>query len=97
LLEVLLGDWVLGEALACGYREDLANAGFRQGWCRFVFSLPENLPVSARRNLLVRRAGGSWGLPMTAECLVGLGLGVETWRLAGYCGAGCSHRARRNS
>jgi hypothetical protein len=82
-LEVLLGDWVLGQTLACGYREDLANAGFRQGWCRFVFSLPKNLPLSARRNLRVRRAGGLLGLPMTAECLQDLGLSGQPWRLAG--------------
>jgi hypothetical protein len=82
-LEVLLGDWVLGKALACGYREDLANAGFRQGWCRLLFPLPENLPLSARRNLRVRRAGGLLGLPMTAECLQDLGLAVQPWRLAG--------------
>jgi hypothetical protein len=80
MLEVLLGDWVLGETLACFYREDLKKSGFRQGWCGFVFSLPENLPFSARRNLRVRRAGGL-DLPMTAECLQGLGAGASPWRL----------------
>jgi hypothetical protein len=81
ILEVLLGDWVLGETLACGYREDLEKSGFRQGWCGLVFSLPENLPLSARRNLRVRRAGGGLDLPMTAECLQGLGIGASPWRL----------------
>jgi hypothetical protein len=82
-LDVVLGDWVLGTTLACGYREDLAKSGFRQGWCRFLFPLPENFPLSARRHLQVRRAGGGAGLPMTAQCLQGLGIGAENWRLAG--------------
>jgi hypothetical protein len=83
LLEVVLEDWVLGTTLACCYREDLAKSGFRQGWCRFRFPLPENFPISARRHLQVRRLGGGVALPMTAECMHGLGLSKEPWRLAG--------------
>jgi len=82
-LEVVLGDWVLGATLACGYREDLAKAGLRHGWCRFLFPLPANFPASAGRQLQVRRRGGGAGLPMSAECLHGLGIGAESWRLAG--------------
>ncbi len=91
-LEVVLGDWVLGATLACGYRADLAKSG-RQGWCRFAFSLPENLPLSARRNLAVRRPGGGPGLPMTAECLQGLGIGMPAYAN----GLRSNDRSRRRS
>lgn len=54
-LEFSAGGKVLGEALACHYRADLAAAGIGTGHAHFVFTAPRDFPPAA---LHVRRAGG---------------------------------------
>jgi hypothetical protein len=52
LLEVLQGERVLGQVLACDFREDLAAAGIGNGQCMFSFAVPDGMTGELR----VRRA-----------------------------------------
>ncbi|WP_297492397.1 Hint domain-containing protein [Acidocella sp.] len=50
-VEICANGKVLGTALACHYRADLAKAGLGRGYCMFSFSLPANIgtPITVRR------------------------------------------------
>jgi len=54
-LEILLHNRIIGRALACDYRPDLAAAGHGHGRCSFEFSSPLGLPPNAARHLRIRR------------------------------------------
>lgn len=65
LLEVLLGDRLLGTVLACDRRDDLAAAGLGQGQCSFSFTSPVRIEPSMAAKMLVRRASDGSQLEMT--------------------------------
>jgi hypothetical protein len=68
LLEVLLGDRVIGTVLACDYRWDLAKAGLGQGRSGFSFSSPTRIRPEALDTLIVRRAADRAEILMTDDC-----------------------------
>ena len=67
LLEVRLGEVLLGTVLACDQRDDLRAAGIGQGRCSFSFISPYNIRPSSKR-ISIRRACDGTELPMTADC-----------------------------
>jgi hypothetical protein len=69
LMEVLLGDRVLGTVLACAFRGDLLEANIGQGRCGFVFRSPVNIAPGAIAGLRVRRAADGAEIPMSAGCI----------------------------
>jgi hypothetical protein len=71
LLEVCVGDQVLGRVLACDYRADLAAAGKGNGFCGFSFTVEERLTEEMLARLAVRRAADGAALP-----------GTPAWRTA---------------
>jgi hypothetical protein len=68
LLEIVLGDDVIGTILACDYRLDLQVAGLGQGRCAFFFTGPVEISPAAMRTLRVRRAADGAEIDMSAEC-----------------------------
>jgi autotransporter passenger strand-loop-strand repeat protein len=81
LVEVLMGDQVLGAVLACDYRADLEEAGFGQGRCSFGFVAPVEIPPEAVNTLRVRRANDGTEIYMTEDCKAGF-WGSQTERPA---------------
>lgn len=69
LLEVLLGNQLLGTVLACDFRGDLLEAGIGRGRCGFVFRSPVKIAADAMANLRVRRAADGVPIPMGAGVL----------------------------
>lgn len=63
-LGIYAGGALLGEALACHYRADLAAAGFGRGYCMFSFTLPG----PAGGALSVRRMDDGAEIAPTASC-----------------------------
>jgi hypothetical protein len=63
LLEVWLGDELLGTVLACEFRGDLAAAGIGRGYCRFGCSIV--MPAGWAGALTIRRAADGAVLPPT--------------------------------
>ncbi len=68
LLEILAGGELLGTALACEPRTDLAAAGKGTGRCGFSFTPPKRLSREALASLSVRRADDAAVLGMTDGC-----------------------------
>jgi hypothetical protein len=75
LLEILVGDRVIGTVLACDERSDLVKAGIGNGRRAFSFQPPMRLPASCWPDLWLRRAcdgaalgfnGSAWQAPMVA-------------------------------
>jgi hypothetical protein len=64
VIEIANGKTILGKALACHYRPDLAAAGLGRGHCMFSFSLPE----WASGKLSVRRASDGTALNASHAC-----------------------------
>jgi hypothetical protein len=46
LLQVYIGDKLVGECVANGYREDLQRAGYGDGRCGFSFQIPAELEIT---------------------------------------------------
>jgi hypothetical protein len=65
MLEILLGNTVIGTALACGFREDLRGAAKGSGHCAFNFTPPFRLRAEALATLTIRRAADGTELPST--------------------------------
>jgi hypothetical protein len=65
LLEILLGDDVIGTVLACDFRDDLLKAGIGQGRCSFVFRSPIKLRRELAPTLQVRRLSDGTPLPVS--------------------------------
>ena len=63
LLEILVDGQVIGTALACEYREDLAQAGKGRGRCAFRLTPPKRLRAAAFETLELRRAADGAQLP----------------------------------
>jgi hypothetical protein len=68
LLEVLLGNQVIGTALACEEREDLVKAGIGNGRRAFVFIPPARLRPADWPRAEMRRARDGAPLQMTQAC-----------------------------
>jgi len=68
LLEVFLGNEVIGTALACEEREDLVKAGIGNGRRAFVFTPPARLRPADRPRTEMRRARDGAPLQMTQAC-----------------------------
>lgn len=68
LLEICLGEQVLGSVLACDYRADLAQAGIGRGYAMFSFRAPVRLSQAARQAVSIRRAGDGEVLEATETC-----------------------------
>lgn len=85
LLEILLGDEILGSVLACDYRQDLHAAEIGQGRCSFIFSSPVRLRPEALGALRIRRAIDGAELPMSSSCrhaIAAATVPAKPWRLA---------------
>lgn len=69
LLEVVLGEEVLGTVLAANYRHDLFVAGIARGRCGYVFEADRRLSPEERLAVTVRRAcdGAAARLPVEAR------------------------------
>lgn len=67
LVEICLGDMVLGTALACHYRGDLAAARLGRGHCMFSFSVADHIGTGEEA-IIVRRACDGAILPRTDAC-----------------------------
>ena len=67
LLEVLLGETLLGCVLACDFRADLRDAGFGGGRCSFAFTSPVVLTAAMLPALRVRRAADGAAIGFTDE------------------------------
>jgi hypothetical protein len=74
LLEIMLGQQILGTLLACDARSDLRKAGKGNGNCAFFFSLSAELSAEEQCKVRVRRAGGGAEIAMTPACRAALGL-----------------------
>jgi hypothetical protein len=81
LLEVLLEDVVIGTALACAYRGDLAEAGIGNGRCGFTFKSPMTIDDAAMGQISIRRAADGTEIFMTKTCWDNVG--VSLLRVAG--------------
>jgi hypothetical protein len=68
VLELLLGERVIGTVLACEYRLDLDKAGFGQGRCAFFMTAPVRLKPDDLLGLRMRRVGDHAALKMTEAC-----------------------------
>jgi hypothetical protein len=68
LLEVQVGGEVIGTALACELREDLAQAGIGNGRRAFFFTPPVRLRAADWPEVRLRRARDGALLQMTAAC-----------------------------
>jgi len=66
MLEVLLGDEMIGTVLACDYRDDLDKAGIGAGRCSFVFE--PRLPIPDDARLHIRRASDGAEIYMSEAC-----------------------------
>ena len=47
ILQVYIGERLIGECAANRFREDLQSAGYGDGCCGFSFSVPEEITISA--------------------------------------------------
>jgi hypothetical protein len=68
LLEILLGERVIGTVLACDYRADLLEAGISNGNRAFFHASPVRIPIESWADLRVRRACDGTLLQMTPAC-----------------------------
>jgi hypothetical protein len=68
LLEVLVGERVIGTALACEERADLVQAGHGTGRVAFTFTPRTRLPACTWPEVQVRRASDGAALQMTDAC-----------------------------
>jgi hypothetical protein len=68
LVEVLLDDRVIGSALACHHRPDLAAAGIAHGRCGFRMTTTEDLRHAALGRLRIRRCADQVEFRMTPDC-----------------------------
>jgi hypothetical protein len=73
LLEVVLGNEVIGTALACEEREDLVKAGIGNGRRAFFFSPASRLRPADWRDVTMRRASDGAALQMAGACRERLG------------------------
>jgi hypothetical protein len=74
LMEVFLGDEVIGTTLACEAREDLVKAGIGNGRRAFVFAPPRRLHPADWPRAKMRRARDGAPLQMTGACRDRIGL-----------------------
>jgi hypothetical protein len=81
LLEVLLEDVVIGAALACTYRVDLADAGIGSGRFGFTFKSPVLIGDAAMSQICIRRAADGTEIYMTKTCWDNVGVIKSTSRL----------------
>ncbi|MGD0434161.1 MAG: Hint domain-containing protein, partial [Acetobacteraceae bacterium] len=68
LLEVLLGEQVIGTTLASDHRQDLEDAGFGQGRSAFFLTSPVRLCPEMLSTLRIRRVTDLAEIQMTPEC-----------------------------
>jgi hypothetical protein len=68
MLEVLIGERIIGTVLACDARADLAAAGIGNGNRAFFHASPVRIPVKSWADLRVRRACDGMLLQMTPAC-----------------------------
>jgi hypothetical protein len=81
-LEFLLGDTVIGTAVALDYRADLDAAGVGNGRASARFTCPVAVTQEAAKTLRVRRASDGAELVMTASCRAGLAAAASRLRQA---------------
>jgi Hint domain len=68
LLEVLIGERIIGTVLAHEMRADLAAAGIGNGYHAFSHASPVRIPINSWADLRVRRACDGASLQMTPAC-----------------------------
>jgi hypothetical protein len=68
MLEVLIGECIIGTVLACDARADLAAAGIGNGNRAFFHASPVRIPIKSWADLRVRRACDGALLQMTPAC-----------------------------
>jgi hypothetical protein len=68
LLQVLIGERIIGTVLACDARADLAAAGIGNGNRAFFHASPVRIPVESWADLRLRRACDGAPLQMTPAC-----------------------------
>lgn len=82
-LDVVAGGLLLGQVLACGYREDLKQAGMGSGHHSFEFALPPEIVVAADEIEVLRSLDGT-----------ALELTIEAWRMLRQ-NTSCEREGRR--
>lgn len=83
LLDVLIGDRVIGTFLACDYRSDLADAGLGRGRCAFFLKSPVRLRPETLGSVRIRRASDHSEIFMTPDCIAALEGSKEQPQVAG--------------
>ncbi|WP_284944117.1 Hint domain-containing protein [Acidisoma cladoniae] len=72
LLEVLLGNEVIGTVLACDYRADLEAAGFSRGRCAFFFAAPVDILPTTADAIHLRRGVDGAAIAKSADCVASI-------------------------
>jgi hypothetical protein len=95
MLEIRLGNTLIGHALACHHRPDLAAANLAAGRCHFTFPLSRLAPAQ-RSQLRVRRLQDAAELPMTQTCQKALAPVLQTFNFASTISLSPATRSIRN-